>query len=379
MKKGFNMRYLDFAATTPIDQEALQVYMEVAQSFYGNTHSLHDIGSKAAQLLENCRLTLANILNVPKEGIHFTTGGTEANQLALFTFAWSIKDGKNHMITTKGEHSSIRSTFPLLERLGVEITELSLTSTGEIDLKQLENEIRPSTFLVATHHVNGETGVVQPIDELKKILAPHDIWLHVDCVQSFGKLPLSSIVSNVDSLSISSHKIYGPKGVGALYIRPNLYIHALFAQTPSDNRLRGGTVDLPSIAAFVYAAKKAESNQQAYYALGARLRKVFLNKLTSPSIRIIQHHDAVKQLPHVIGCIIDGMEGSYVMLEANRHQFAISTGSACQIGMQQPSKTLTSMGISEEQAKQFIRLSVGKTTTEQDMIDFASFLHHICH
>ncbi|MFD2681422.1 IscS subfamily cysteine desulfurase [Bacillus seohaeanensis] len=365
------MKYFDYAATTPIEKNSLEVFNEVSKHFWGNTSSLHDIGTSATSLLEKCREELAQLLCVPSTGIYFTSGGTEGNQLALLTLAMSAKKHGNHIIIGMAEHTSIHSTADLLSQLGFTITKVPMLSDGIINLEALENAIRPETILLSIQHINGEIGAIQPLDKVKKILQGKNIFFHSDFVQSFGKIAIHTYTNLVDSFTVSSHKIYGPKGVGAVFLNPNLEITPFFPSQSHENGFRGGTVNLPGIAAFVTAAQEANNHFELtkYW----RLREFFLQELKKELAEkafVIESNQST-QLPHVIGLCLEGIQGQWLMLEANRKGFAISTGSACHIGKLEPSKTLTAMDTPLQQAKEFIRISFGKDTKKQDVVELA--------
>jgi cysteine desulfurase len=371
------MRYFDYAATTPIDPEALQVYTEAASNFYGNTSSLHDIGAKAGDLLQECRRTLGDILGVPSEGIYFTSGGTEANQLGILSLALENKHRGKHIITGVAEHSSIHSAMGFLEKQGFEITNLPFNEDGLISLEYLEKSIRPDTILISIAHANGEIGSIQRIEEISALIRDNQILLHTDMVQSFGKMDVTAAARLVDSLSVSSHKIYGPKGVGAVYIDPKHPPRSFFPNQSHESGLRGGTVNTPGIAAFVTAAQIACNDfQQTKY---EELRHLFLSGVRdglADSVTVLEA-PAEQQMPHVIGLCIKGLQGQWVMLECNRRGFGISTGSACQTGQQAMSKTVKALGLSEEAGKEFIRISMGKNTTKEDVTELIQALTDI--
>jgi cysteine desulfurase len=276
-----------------------------------------------------------------------------------------------------GEHASVYSAVYYLKDLGYELTEIPFTKEGQVDVNILVQSIRHDTILCCVQHVNPETGAIQPIQEIAGILQNRGILLHCDCVQSFGKLPLHNITPVVDSLSVSSHKVYGPKGVGAAYINPRHSISPVFPGFHHESGFRGGTLNVPGIAAFVFAAQKlyGENAKQAEYAV---LRKAFIEELSGEKdIAEIFQAQNTFQLPQIIGLRIFGVEGQYTMLECNRKGYAISTGSACQTGQTMPSAAMRAMGISENKAKEFIRISFGKETVLQDAVDLARCLKSI--
>ncbi|MGM0844095.1 MAG: IscS subfamily cysteine desulfurase [Bacillota bacterium] len=371
------MKYFDYAATTPINPEALQVYMEAASHFYGNTSSLHDTGAKAAQLLQECRKTLARLLGVSSEGIYFTSGGTEANQLGILSLALENQHRGKHIITGMAEHSSVHSAMGYLKEQGFQITSLPFNSEGMISLKDLEKSIRHDTILISIAHANGEIGSIQTIKNIANFINDKGILLHTDMVQSFGKSDLSELAPLVDSLSVSSHKIYGPKGVGAVYIHPKHAARSIFPNQTHEGGLRGGTVNTPGIAAFISAAESACSD--LHPSKYQELRELFIGGLKAhlKESAVILEAPKDNQMPHVIGLCLKGLQGQWVMLECNRRGFGISTGSACQTGQQAVSKTVRALGLSEEEGKEFIRISLGKDTTKEDVTELVQALADI--
>ncbi|WP_312470953.1 IscS subfamily cysteine desulfurase [Neobacillus sp.] len=361
------MKYFDFAATTPLDSEAAEVYVKVATGYFGNSSSLHDIGGQAHVLLENCREELANFLGIDKNGLFFTSGGSESNFLAIEALLSSPKKQGNHIITGMAEHSSIHG---VLHRLtDYHITYLPLNSSGLIDEDKLLNSITPETVLITIQHVNSEIGTIQPIENIAQICKAQNIHFHSDFVQSIGKIDLTRIASLVSSFSFSGHKIYGPKGVGGVYIDPTITWCPFIPGGSHEKGFRPGTMNVPAIAAMTVAAQKirrglAEANQK--YRL---LRKAFIEALNPIKdwVTIYQSEDEA-QLPSIIGLRILGIEGQWMMLECNRLGYAISTGSACQIGMQTPAKVTQALGLNNEEAKGFIRISFGNSTTIVDVV-----------
>ncbi|MBM7660672.1 cysteine desulfurase [Bacillus mesophilus] len=359
--------YLDYAATTPMREEAIQTFTEASKHFYGNPSSLHDIGTKASTLLETCREELARLFSGQPQGVFFTSGGSESNILAIRSLLQgSTKKGK-HLITTKIEHSSVFNLFQQLEKEGYSVTYLSVNSKGQVSLDELKKAIQPTTLLASIHHASSEIGTIQPIEEIGRLLHAENILFHSDCVQTFGKLPINVETSYIDSLSISSHKLYGPKGVGACYINPKHQWSPYFEGTSHEKGFRPGTVNVPGIASFLSAAQLIHENMKVETERLEMLRKQFLSGIIERELPIEVEGHATSTLPHILGLSIRGMEGQYAMLECNRHGLAISTGSACSVGKQAPSKTMMAIGKDASTAKQFIRLSFGKWTTATDI------------
>jgi cysteine desulfurase len=362
------MIYFDFAATTPLDTEAAEIFVKVATEYFGNSNSLHDIGSQAAGLLENCREELASLLGIDPAGLYFTSGGSEGNFLAIEALLSHVDISKNHVITSMAEHSSIHGTMKRLENEGYRITYLPFSPDGRIDPETLKAELTPETALVAIQHVNSEIGSIQPIKEISEICHANQVYFHSDFVQSFGKINLKKAAQFVNSFSFSGHKIYGPKGSGGVYINPQIGWKQFFPGTTHEKGLRPGTVNVPAIAAMTVAAQKVIGYEAEEEVKFWKLRQVFLEKLKpiQDQVTIIEANDE-HQLPSVVGMRISGVEGQLLMLECNRAGFAISIGSACQVGMQTRSKTMQALGVSNEEAKEFIRISFGRTTTIEEV------------
>ncbi|ARF18693.1 IscS subfamily cysteine desulfurase [Sporosarcina ureae] len=366
------MHYFDYAATTPLREEAASVYVSVSQQQFGNTTSLHDVGGAALNVLAHSRQNLSALLGVRSEGLYFTSGGTESNTLALVSLAESAKNKGQHMILSAAEHPSLHSAAAYLERQGFRTTTIPFTTAGIIDLQALEDAITDQTTVVSVQHCNPEIGTIQPIRSISKLLKPKGIYLHSDCVQSFGKLSMRDISPYVDSLSVSSHKVHGPKGVGAVYIDPRIRAVPLFPGATQEKGFRGGTVNVPGIAAFVTAAELAHPNEAKYRAL----RALFMNILSArpEAFTIYTSPQSSEQLPQIIGLCAKHSEGQRIMLELNRRGFAVSTGSACQVGQQQSSMTMSAMNIPAHLAKGFVRISFGETSTSENATQLAKAL-----
>ncbi|TFB23874.1 aminotransferase class V-fold PLP-dependent enzyme [Filobacillus milosensis] len=366
--RGMNvMIYFDYAATTPMSNEALKAYIEVAQKYYGNTNSLHDLGAQSEQLLEQCKGTLANLIGGEREGIYFTNGGSESNMLGIKLLL--NQDNRKHIIISTAEHNSNHQITRFLELEGYKVSHIPFTRNGQIDIDFLKYEITNDTALVIVQHINGEIGTIQPINEVAEICKRHDIFLHVDCVQSFGKIDLKNISPVVDSLSVSSHKIYGPKGIGFLYTnhQPTTSLEQLI--------LHGNTYDLPGIVSFTVAANEAIELMESEKKQLIELREAFIEQLEPIKEFItIYENKNQKQLPSIIGMAIEGIEGQWVMLECNRQGYAISTGSACDVKYNQTPNTLRALQEDEIKAKGFFRISFGRQTNMNQVKELGRFL-----
>lgn len=368
------MKYFDYAATTSLDPDAASTYVEVACKYFGNSNSLHDMGDTASRIVENCRDEWGRLINVDKNGIYFTSGGTESNFLILHSLLMGTKKEGKHLITSTAEHASIHSAMHVLADKGYEITYLPLSKTGLIDTRLLEETIRPDTVLVSIQHVNSEIGAIQPIKEISTICKRYHILYHSDMVQSFGKIEVKEVTPYVDALSLSSHKFYGPKGVGIAYINPNVPWIPLVLNGSHENGFRSGTVNTAGIASMTIAAQKACSTISKNETKLSKFRKLFTEMIPKESVTIFECTD---QYPGIIGLRAKGIEGQWLMLECNRRGFAISTGSACQVGKQAPSKTMEAFGLAVQEAKEFVRISMGKDTKEDDVRDLANTIKQL--
>lgn len=373
------MKYFDYAATTPMDSEAADIYVKAATEYYGNTGSLHDIGSIAKDILENCRKEFASFFGVDSSGIYFTSGGSESNFLAVQALLSSVK-GKEppHIISTLAEHSSVQSTLERLKKDGCEITLLPLNENGRVDVEQVKAVTKKNTAMIVIQHGNSEIGTLQPVKEIAAWCREKQILFHSDAVHTFGKIDLRSFAQQVDSFSLSSHKFYGPKGIGVAYVNPKLAWKPYFPGTTHENGFRPGTVNVPAIAAMTAAAQKITAMQEEIYEHTVLLRQSFLSALEEIRERItVYGTDDENQLPHTLAMRIHGIEGQWAMLECNRRGFAISTGSACSTGLKAPSKTMTAMNIPTQPAKEMFRISFGRDTKIEDCQALAQTLVQI--
>ncbi|SDP11237.1 IscS subfamily cysteine desulfurase [Halobacillus aidingensis] len=358
--------YFDYAATCPVDEDVIEAYIHATRNYFANTKSLHDPGTKAHQLLEHCRNTMAGLMGVEQEGVYFTSGGTESNELAIDGL---LRAGKGeHIITTEAEHSSVRNLIRRYEKEGYKVTRVPLNEAGIINVEDIERAIQEDTVLMAIQHVNPDIGSVQPIRHLSELCHAHGILFHSDCVQSFGKMPVEEVATYVDSLSVSAHKLYGPKGVGAVYIRPSLSFPPKTPGGTHEGGVRAGTVNTPGIAGFTVAAEKMVKERKSVESKILELKQTFLK---AGEWNLIG--DKASAVP-IIGLLLPEIEGQWAMLEGNRRGFHFSTGSACSTGNHEPPGTLLAMGYDAEEAKSFIRLSFSHHQTSEQVEKLALFL-----
>ena len=368
------MIYLDYAATTPMSLTALNAYQQAAERFFGNSNSLHDAGSNASGALESSRKLFGTLLGVPHHGIHFTGSGSEAAFLAIYGLTMAAKkspvaNGPVHIITSMAEHSCIRNSFAWLAvHHGVEVSFISSLNDGTVNMDELKDEIRPDTALVSIQHVNSETGAINPLGEIGKLLSNHPASFHSDCVQSFCKLELKPADWGLDSIILSGHKVHGPKGIGAAYINPKKQWKPFIPETNQEHGFRYGTVDVPAVVAFAAAAREQLEKRESNYNHVHQLKMLFTELLyQSSGDSIVVEGDPECCSPYIAGIRLKGMEGQFAMLQCSQKGVGISTGSACQVNEQKPSATMVAMGREDEDAKQFIRFSFDASTTKQEI------------
>ena len=371
------MIYLDFAATSPLRSEALQAYEHVSKAIYGNTSSLHDAGTTAKHILENCRMEFAKLINGEKDGIYFTGGGTESNFLAIQSLLKGNSNKGKHIITTSIEHASIYHLFKQLETEGYEVTFLPVDEWGQVSLKTLKENVREDTCLVSIQHGNSEIGTIQHLQNIGLFLKEKEIIFHSDCIQTFGKIKVDVNELHVDAISVSAHKVYGPKGVGAIYIKPSVRWEPVIPGGTHERGMRHGTVNVAGVAAFVTSAQLTCKEMDKTLLQMKRLRTL-LTDLIDQKLHFIQvegHPNNVLQ--NIVGLRLQGVEGQHVMLECNRKGISISTGSACQVGSTAPSRVMVSTGKSVEEAHELIRVSFGVQTTEEDILFLSKILEQV--
>lgn len=381
-EEGLGMIYLDYAASSPMCEEALQTLMTMSRDVYGNASSLHDGGGHAAHILERSREFVAGSIGGHRDGLFFTSGGTESNLLTIRALAGALPPDRRHILTSTLEHHSVKLAVAGLVSLGYEVDYVAPDTSGRIGPRQIEPLLRPDTGLMSLQHANSETGLVQDLASIGAFLHERGILLHADAVQSFGKIELDVGESGVDAVSLSAHKIQGPKGVGAAYIRPGVPFVPLYPGSLHESGFRPGTVNVPGIAAFAAAAVHTCGQREARTAHYVRLRKHLTERFRACGLSAYLVADRLpgapaNVLPHIAGCAGLGYEGQYVMLECNRKGLCISTGSACSSGHQAIPDTLLALGLSEGEGRSFFRISFGPETTTQQLDLLVQTLHEL--
>ncbi len=361
--------YLDHSATTPPCPEVIAAMQAALTQQWGNPSSLHEWGQRAATVVEQARLQVAGLLNAPNESIIFTSGGTEADNLAIMgvTRCYTIPQ---HLIISSVEHSAIAEPAKLLEKLGWEVTRLPVDMKGLINPLDLQAALRPNTVLVSVIYGQSEVGTLQPIEVLGNIARSHGVLFHTDAVQVAGRLPIDVQQLPVDLLSLSSHKIYGVQGAGALYVRPGVELVPLLYGGGQELRLRSGTQAVPAIAGFGVAAQLAAQRMPWETPRLIQLRERLFAQLADTNL--IPTGDRVSRLPHHVSfCVQDtdgeGISGKTIVRQMNLAGIAISSGSACNSGKLNPSPVLLAMGYSTPLALGAIRFTLGRDTTASDV------------
>lgn len=358
------MIYLDNNATTPLLPEVIDVINQCLKENFGNPSSAHSYGHSARQAVDEARNHLADLIGATPDEIIFTSGGTEANNMAILGTARRFKSG--HIITSCIEHPAVLKPLKYLEQRNFKITYLSVNKYGIIDPDFLVKNLRKDTILITIMHSNNETGVIQPMAEIGKLIKDRGIIFHTDAAQSVGKVPVNVKKFSTDLLTIVSHKFYGPKGVGALYIRNGVKLKPLMFGASHEKGLRPGTENVCSIAGLGKAAEIAKKELKSRVQNMKYLSKMLFNELCNqlPGLQLNGHPS--KKLPNTLNISFPNIMGS-VLLERLKNEVAASTGSACHEGRHTPSPVLKAMGLSDERALSAVRLSLGRDTTERQI------------
>lgn len=362
--------YLDYSATTPSHPEVIQHMQQVMQEQWGNPSSLHQWGARSAVVLEQARIQVAGLLGASPESIVFTSGGTESNNFAVLGIARRYRQPQ-HMIISSVEHSAIAEPVNWLEQQGWQVTRLPVDQEGRVSAIDLQAALQPNTVLVSIIYGQSEVGTLQPIETLGQIVRDHGAVFHTDAVQVAGRLPIQVAQLPIDLLSVSSHKLYGPQGVGALYVRPGVDLVPLLAGGGQEFRLRSGTQPVPLIAGFGLAAELAATELLPEMLRLIQLRDRLFNQLDDVA-DLVPTGDRFHRLPHHVSFYWrsgngEKLSGKTLVRQMNLAGIAISAGSACHSGKLVPSPVLSAMGLSDRAAKSGIRLTLGRLTTEADI------------
>ncbi|WP_019414513.1 IscS subfamily cysteine desulfurase [Paenisporosarcina sp. TG20] len=366
------MIYLDTAATSPMRKEAINAYVETANKAFGNTQSLHDAGSTAAEYVTSSKQLWGRFLNGRAEGVYFTANATEGNQLTIRSLLRGRPSKFKDIITTKLEHASVLTTMFELEKEGYRINYIPVDEFGVIDFEEYKKAVNKETALVVMQLVNSEMGAIQPVESCADYAKQFGIPIHCDIVQGFGKIPLDLATLGVTSAVCSAHKIGGPKGVGVVYIDPSVHWESVYEGTTHQSGFRAGTVDVPAIVAATIAAKYALADQQDAYQQASRLQE-FLTAHLPEGVQLVGNLST--KSPFIQGLILPHVEGQWMMLACNRQQIAISTGTACKIGYGEAMSAMSAIGFESDVARKFVRISFNQYTTISEVESFIQVIN----
>lgn len=358
--------YFDHNATTPVAEEALAAMLPCFRETYGNASSIHHFGQSARTLVERARQQVATLLNCRPREILFTSGGTESDNIAILGTVRASSKSRKHVITSTIEHPAVLNTCQALEKEGVDVTYVKVGSSGVVSPDDVRAALRSETVLISIMHANNELGTVQPIAEISRIACEAGAAFHTDGVQSAGKIPTKVDELGVDFFSLSAHKIYGPKGAGAMYFRKGVEFGPIQFGGSHERGQRPGTENVPGIvglgAAAELAAKSLESEGKRLSALRDRLESGILERVDLAGV-----NGGSPRVPNTTSIHFDHVEGEALLIALDLRGFAVSSGAACSSGAVRPSHVLTAVGISAERAKSTLRFSLGKQTTQEQV------------
>lgn len=368
----FRPLYLDAQATTALDPRVLDAMMPYMTNLYGNPHSrTHAFGWESELAVETAREQVAKLIGADPKEIIFTSGATESNNIAVKGVARFFKETKKHVITTTIEHKCVLDSCRALEMEGFEVTYLPVQKNGLIDMDELKSAIRPDTCLISVMMVNNEIGVIQPIDEIGQLCRSKKIFLHTDAAQAVGKVPVDVKKSKIDLLSISGHKIYGPKGIGAIYVgrQPRVRLEPIQSGGGQERGMRSGTVPTSLVVGLGAAAQVCREEMEYDHKRISRLSKRLIDKITSNLTHVVVNGDAVQRYPGCVNISFAYVEGESLLMACK--DIALSSGSACTSASLEPSYVLRAIGAEEDLAHSSIRFGIGRFTTQEE-IDFTA-------
>jgi len=361
--------YLDHSATTPVRKEVADLVLSYMTTNYGNPSSIHSFGREAKKALENAREQVAGLIGANADEIIFTSGGTEADNLAVVGAAFANQKKGKHLITSAIEHHAVLDSFKYLEKQGFEVTYIPVDEYGLVNPDDVIKAINKQTILISIMHVNNEVGTIQPIKEIAEMAKSksQDIIIHTDAVQSAGKIPVDVSELKVDLLTASSHKIYGPKGVGCLYVRKGTKIEPRFFGGGQERKRRPGTENLPGIVGFGKAAELAKQELKQEMEKLSELRDMLIDGIlkTIPDVKV--NGDRKRRIPGNVNISVRYVEGEALLLSLDMKGIAASSGSACTSGSLDPSHVLLAMGIPHEVAHGSLRMTLGRDNTKEDI------------
>jgi cysteine desulfurase len=359
--------YLDHNATTPVHPKVIETMLPFMNERFGNPSSVHSFGQDTREAMEKAREAVAGAFGARKDEIVFTSGGTESDNLAISGVVGALCKKGKHLITSTIEHHAVLATCEHLAGIGFEVTEVACDKYGVVDPEDVRRAIKSDTILITIMHANNEVGTIQSIEEIGEIASEHGIVFHSDAVQSFGKIDLNTNNVKVNLLSVSSHKLYGPKGVGALYVRRGTPLSPVVFGGHHEKKRRAGTENVPGIVGFARAVELAladiKSTNTSMLALRNRLEEGIMS--TIPNVRLNGH--PTKRLSSTLNVSFEFVEGESLVLSLDMEGIAVSSGSACTSGSLEPSHVLLAMGVPPDVAQGSVRFSLGRDNTEADI------------
>ncbi len=367
--------YLDNAATTKPDPRVIETVMKCLKDDYGNPSSLHHFGERAYNIIEQSRRRVAELLNAEQEDIIFTSGGTESDNLAILGALKGQEEG--HLITTSIEHPAVKKTFYYLETKGFDITYLPVGPDGIVDEEDFKKSVREDTILASVMYANNEVGTIQPVENLADIAEKNDIIFHTDAVQAVGQLEINLKKSNIDLLSLSGHKIYGPKGTGALYVSEDRDISQVLYGGRHEKGKRPGTENVPGVAGLGKACEIARKEMSSYVQEMIRLRDLFIEGLIGEIDLVRLNGHRKKRLPNNANISFPGVQGDILARRLDSEGIAVSTGSACSSKGFEPSEVILSMYDNRPRALSSVRFTFGKWNTEEEIYHSLDILPQI--
>ena len=365
--------YLDHSATTPVDPRVAAAMARSLTETYGNPSSVHGFGQQARAAVDRARREVGALIGAKPNEIVFTSGGTEANNLAIRGLCEAEVAHGKHIITSAIEHPSVRGVCDALEKRGWEVTRLPVYANGIVKLGDLSAALRPDTVLITVMWANNEIGTIQPIHEIgalireRRAAGQRHLWFHTDAVQAAGRLPINVDEAGCDLLSTSAHKLYAPKGIGALYVRRGVRLAVQNVGGHQERERRAGTENVPAIVAFGEAAKLAREEMSQRIAHDSALRDRFESRVKHAIADVIMNGDREHRLPHLSNISFRFIEGEGLLINLDLEGVAVSTGSACSSGTLEPSPVIRALGVNDEVARGSIRFSFGKDNTEDDV------------
>lgn len=359
--------YLDYAATTPTHPEVVKAMLPYFTKTFANPSSIYTCAQEAKKAIENARAEVADLLGAQNEEIVFTSGGTEADNAALKGIAYANKNKGSHIITSSIEHHAVLETCKFLERSGFQVTYLPVDEHGLVALEDVRNAITDKTILISIIHANNEIGTLEPIAEIGDIARERGVYLHTDAVQTVGHIPVNVDELGVDLLSMSAHKLYGPKGVGVLYVRKGTRLISFMHGGEQESRRRASTHNVPGIVGLGKAVEIARREMDEESERVTHLRDKLINGILEHIDHTRLNGHRLNRLPNNVNVSIEFVEGESMCLSLDLEGICISTGSACSTGSAEPSHVLLALGLPPEQAHGSLRFTLGKWTTEEQI------------